>query len=449
MRNYKVIDVDAFEADLASVADTIRAKNGSDELYEFPTGYQSAIASLSSVKEKDVNFYDIDGTLLYSYTLDEAQALTELPPSGGYHEGLVFDGWNWELDAVKALTYPMDIGALYNTIDGACWLFLDLTVNEQLTQELHFSQTVENVVEIDWGDGSEKETIGGTGLVAMSHTYSALGEYIVKIYASTYKCTLGANSSTTNIFGNINNYHNRNILKKLYASNGYFVSQYCFSYCYDLEIANIRFSAANASITTRCFTDCYNLRCAILANSLYPTQPHAFYRCYNLRTACIGNKSKNTQGSSFYQCYSLKRRMLPETCTMGQGYDVFDCKSLQESSGTASASALHNCRDCNSLRRFYLANGSTGIATSFFENCYSLSEIDIPATVTTIDANAFAKCYSLLRIRFNSTTPPTIANVNAFTGVPTACVVEVPAGTLEAYQSAENYSVIASQMVEV
>src|SRR5574344_498215 len=35
--------------------------------------------TLPSANRKDVNFYDYDGTLLYSYTLAEAQALTALP----------------------------------------------------------------------------------------------------------------------------------------------------------------------------------------------------------------------------------------------------------------------------------------------------------------------------------------------------------------------------------
>ena len=41
------------------------------------------------VSLKDVNFYDYDGTLVASYTLSEAQALTALP-NGPTHEGLIF-----------------------------------------------------------------------------------------------------------------------------------------------------------------------------------------------------------------------------------------------------------------------------------------------------------------------------------------------------------------------
>ena len=38
------------------------------------------------LKRDDVNFFDYDGTLLYSYTWEEAKNLTELPPLPK-HEG--------------------------------------------------------------------------------------------------------------------------------------------------------------------------------------------------------------------------------------------------------------------------------------------------------------------------------------------------------------------------
>ena len=84
-----------------------------------------------------------------------------------------------------------------------------------------------------------------------------------------------------------------------------------------------------------------------------------------------------------------------------------------------------------------------------FYYCYSLSRLTIPASVTTIGAYAFYQCTSMDRLCFLSETPPTVDNVNAFTSVPTTCVVEVPAASLEAYQNATNYSGIAAQMIGV
>ena len=45
------------------------------------------------LEEKDVNFYDYDGTVLYAYTAQEALALSALPEAPT-HEGLTFQGWN-------------------------------------------------------------------------------------------------------------------------------------------------------------------------------------------------------------------------------------------------------------------------------------------------------------------------------------------------------------------
>lgn len=54
----------------------------------------------NGVQSKDVNFYDYDGTLVYSYTWEEAEQLTELP-AGPTHDGLTFQEWNYTLDDIK------------------------------------------------------------------------------------------------------------------------------------------------------------------------------------------------------------------------------------------------------------------------------------------------------------------------------------------------------------
>ena len=71
--------------------------------------------SLPSAPPNEVNFYDYDGTILYSYTVEEAQALTELPelPS---HEGLICQGWNWTLENIKEYNRAINVG---RTTDGS------------------------------------------------------------------------------------------------------------------------------------------------------------------------------------------------------------------------------------------------------------------------------------------------------------------------------------------
>ena len=46
------------------------------------------------------------------------------------------------------------------------------------------------------------------------------------------------------------------------------------------------------------------------------------------------------------------------------------------------------------------------------------------------------------------TTPPSLKHANAFSGIPSTCIIYVPQGCLEAYQTATNWSTYASKMRE-
>lgn len=125
----------------------------------------------ASAKWDDVTFIDYDGSVLYSYSLAEAQALTDLPtlPS---HDGLVCQGWNWTLEAIKSLNRPVTVGAMYITDDGATRLHIRIATVGRMTVPLYIGQTMSNGVSIDWGDGSSAKTLSGTGNVKTSHTYA-------------------------------------------------------------------------------------------------------------------------------------------------------------------------------------------------------------------------------------------------------------------------------------
>lgn len=66
------------KSDLVSVAEAIREKSGITDTLTFPTGFVSAIGEIQSNSGDDeaaveyVNFRDYDGTVLYSYTVEEA-----------------------------------------------------------------------------------------------------------------------------------------------------------------------------------------------------------------------------------------------------------------------------------------------------------------------------------------------------------------------------------------
>lgn len=50
MANYKAVDADQLEADLTSVADTIRAKGGTTDQMEWPEGYKAAVQAIETGK---------------------------------------------------------------------------------------------------------------------------------------------------------------------------------------------------------------------------------------------------------------------------------------------------------------------------------------------------------------------------------------------------------------
>lgn len=152
---------------LSAIAESIREKKGSGEKMK-PAMMPDAIRSIPSggggteVDESlPVRFFDYDGTLLYSYSLTALQQMEELPewPS---HDGLVCEGWNWSLEDLKIFNREVNVAALYITDDGATRLYVHLD-DDTLEPVVRFGQSQSAGVLLDWGDGSEPESVVSGG----------------------------------------------------------------------------------------------------------------------------------------------------------------------------------------------------------------------------------------------------------------------------------------------
>ena len=127
----------------------------------------------------------------------------------------------------------------------------------------------------------------------------------------------------------------------------------------------------------------------------------------------------------FYYCYALQSVTIPSGVTSIGGSAFSGCYSLQSVT---------------------IPSGVTSIGANAFQNCYSLPSAIIPSGITSIEARTFNNCYSVKEYHVLPATPPTLSNTNAFSGIPSDCIIYVPSGSLNAYKTATNWSTHASKM---
>ncbi len=240
--------------------------------------------------------------------------------------------------------------------------------------------------EIDWGDGTT-ESINVTSFVTKTHTYANKGKYRIDLKPSSGTFYIGGGSSSYSIMGTLS--------QRFHA----------MAALYQAEVG----SNCITTLSSYAFTRLTGLLRVRIPKNITVIGTCVFHSCVCLRSVEFEDISTITAAAAnnnvFYFCYSLWEVNYPPS----------------------------NC---------------TGIGNALFYYCFNLEEIVIPQNVASIGASAFASCYSLKKLVCKPTTPPVVANVNAFSNLPAFCVIEVPQGTLAAYQSASIWSDYASRMVE-
>lgn len=99
----------------------------------------------------------------------------------------------------------------------------------------------------------------------------------------------------------------------------------------------------------------------------------------------------------------------------------------------------HAFSECCSLASVVLSNSITTLKSYTFSGCYSLTSLTIPTSVTSIGSYVFSSCYGLGFIRFLNETSPTASDADAFTDVPTDCIIYIPLDSYISYTTAQNY----------
>ena len=361
-------------------------------------------APVPPAKKSDVTLYDYDGTIVAGYTAAEFAEMTELP-APPEHELLTFTGWNYSLADAKAYVEKygeISIGAVYRVTDGKTRIFIALGEG-RLSPVLGLG--VNGSVDVDWGDGTAHGTLTGsseTTAVFLPHTYAAAGDYTIAITpseGSTFGFVGGSSKGSLLLTKGENATANalrvyQNTIKKFFVGDSVTsIGTYALSYCYSLT--NVIIPDSVTSIGGGIFSGCYSLTNIAIPDSVTSIEPSTFESCYSLTNIAIPDNVTSIGAYAFYSCYSLTNVIIPDSVT--------------------------------------------SIGGGIFSGCYSLTNIAIPDSVTSIGSYALSYCSGLGFIKFESTTPPTVSNANAFASLPTDCIIYVPRGYLEAYEGATNY----------
>lgn len=397
-----------------------------------------------------IRFFDYDGTLVASYS-----TVPESLPSVPTHDKLTNGAWNYTLAQVATQFNTMgtcDVGANYDTVSGATEI--DIVLQEGRLHP-YLSLAINGTVTIDWGDNST-DTVTGTSLTArlstIHHEYATSGSYTIKITKTSGQGYSLYNSSTYSLLNNQSPTNNANrvysnCVQAVRIGENCSVSISAFNNCYNLQSVTIPSSVT--SIGNSAFSGCYSLKSVSIPNGVTSIGTNTFYNCYSLLSVSLPNSVTSINAYAFYYCNSLTSISIPSGITSIYAYEFGFCYSLTSvsiPSGVTSISA-NAFSTCHSLKSVSIPSGVTSINSQIFYNNYSLVSVSIPSGVTDINTQAFYNCYGMAEYHFESTTPPTLANINAFTNIQSDCVIYVPAESLTAYQEAENWSTYASYMV--
>jgi hypothetical protein len=251
-------------------------------------GYSSVTVNVPSggggTARGDVNFYDYDGTIVNSYSAAEFSQLSAMPANPS-HTGLTAQGWNWTLSNAKTYVASygrLDIGQMYVTSDGKTRLYITLTEG-RTSPILKLTLAYGSEVDVDWGDGTNHDTLSGSGdKTTNQHEYTSAGSYVISITVNSGSITIpqyvlsNGNSSTSSP-------------DKAYLN----------------AIKKVEIGSSVTSIGDNAFQSCYSLSSITIPSSVTSIGIYAFQSCSSLSSITIPSSVTSIGGNAFQSCYSL------------------------------------------------------------------------------------------------------------------------------------------------
>lgn len=415
---------------------------------------------------ENVNFLDYDGKTLYSYTLSEIQALTELPELPNHtSEGLISQTWNWTLAELKARNDPVDVGVLCNTPDGGAHMLVYISpymVNKNSYINISkTSTTIDVYYSIDWGDGtiSNGSMLNRTTTASESHVYTSVGYRRIKItnannidgqlalrFTSSKSAwffsngTSAPSTTTTDAqtwsnsiikihigshFTFATSFNKMQNLKELVVSDTTWSNAGGqFNNLPSLRVLILPKNISSIAPTSQStgFSNSYNLEHIVFSNHAVCERMPAINNLYLLRKMSIPNETKDAFSNTIQNNNLLEIITFPNTfnslqTTMG-GAKALKHVTLSSSITTTLSSTFANCYNLKSVT--FKAN-SVSFGGSLFQNCYSLESIDV---FNNVPDNTFQNCYNLEAVEFKGN--PTSLGASAFQNCISLKQLEIP-----------------------
>lgn len=195
------------------------------------------------------------------------------------------------------------------------------------------------------------------------------------------------------------------------------------------------------------FYGCRDIANINIPNGVISIGQYAFYYCSGLTSVTIPDTVTNIDAGAFGACTNLTSINIPNGVTSINNEVFASCESLTSITIPDGVTSIGNSvfRRCTSLTSVTIGNSVTSIGAATFSYCTGLTSVTIPNSVTNIGLNAFNNCTSLKNVTIEATTPPTLANANAFTNT-NKCPIYVPAESVDAYKTTTNWSTYASRI---
>ena len=198
--------------------------------------------------------------------------------------------------------------------------------------------------------------------------------------------------------------------------------------------SSVTYSDVNYSVTSigsRAFADCTDFTSIEIPNSVTWIEGDAFNGCSNLTRVTLDSNAIVSKEYGEYQW---------ATGTYTSLGTIFGKQVKEYIIGNSVTTIGYSAfRGCSGLTDIEIPNSVSTISELAFSGCTGLTDIEIPNSVTSIGDLAFYKCSGMTSIICEATIPPAMGTSVFYNVDKSACILCVPAASVNAYKSANQW----------